>query len=146
MMGEIFLIVTLFKAPFYFSSIDNTAIFLIAVLAALLIYFWINFLLGLLGFWFADVWAPRFVFMVMRYFMAGGFFPLDILPAPAFKMLKLTPFPYMQYFPIQIYLGRLGPKEIVNFFLITALWIVILFLITKKVWQLGLKTYTAEGH
>jgi len=121
---------------------------LLAVLAAvlaLILYFFISFLLGLIGFWSPEVWAPRFIFFIVITFFAGGLFPLDILPKAIFNIFQFLPFSYLLYFPLKIYLGQLAYTEIFRGLAVSFVWIILMFLIVKSIWNFGLKLYTAQG-
>lgn len=143
---EITLIFLILKPPFFIQeNIIYLVIFLLSIIFALFLFFWINILLGLIGFWSQEVWAPRFIFYTLITFFAGVWFPLDILPKPLFSLIKLLPFTYVLYFPSKIYLGQLSFYEIINGFIIIGIWAILLTLITKYVWQKGLRSYGAYG-
>lgn len=125
--------------PLYLLLAIITAVF------ALILYFFINFLLGLIGFWSPEVWAPRFIFFIVITFFAGGLFPLDILPKSIFEIFQFLPFTYLLYFPLKIYLGQLAFTEIFRGITVSFVWIILMFLIVKSVWNIGLKLYTAQG-
>lgn len=120
-------------------------LFLISTILALVLYFLINFLIGLIGFWSPEIWAPRFIFMIVIAFFAGGLFPLDILPESIFKIFQYLPFTYLLYFPLKVYLGQLALPEVIQGLITSFLWIVLMYLILKFVWNIGLKLYTAQG-
>lgn len=119
--------------------------FLAATILAVILYFLLNFLLGLVGFWSPEVWAPRFIFIILITFFAGGLFPLDILPKSIYTFFQFLPFTYLLYFPLKIYLGQLALDEILRGLVISSVWLVLMFLIVKFVWHQGLKIYTAQG-
>lgn len=117
----------------------------VAIVLALIMYFFFNFLLGLIGFWSPEVWAPRFIFTILLNFFAGGLFPLDILPKFIFSIFQLLPFTYLLYFPIKIYLGQLTIVEIFTGIIISLVWTLILYIIVQYIWRKGLKIYAAQG-
>jgi len=123
--------------------------FFFSLILATILYFFINLFLGLIAFWtpesWSGVWGPRFVFTIILEFFAGTIFPLDILPKPIFVILQFTPFPYLIYFPLKIYLGEAGFWQIFAGFTICLLWLGIWYLIVEKTWRAGLKVYAAEG-
>jgi len=121
------------------------SLFIIATLLALLLYFFFNFLLGMVGFWSPEVWAPRFIFFTVITFFAGGLFPLDILPQKIFTIFQFLPFSYLLYFPLKIYLGQLSLNQIFQGMAITMIWVLLMYLVVKFVWQKGLVVYTAQG-
>lgn len=117
----------------------------IAAILAVILYFFFNFLLGLIGFWSPEVWAPRFIFFILLGFFAGGLFPLDILPKPIFTIFQILPFPYLLYFPLKIYLGQLKMGEIYTGLGISLIWVILMYGALRFVWARGLKIYTAYG-
>ncbi|MEK7182678.1 MAG: ABC-2 family transporter protein [Patescibacteria group bacterium] len=118
---------------------------LAASLIALILYFYFSFLLSMAAFWVAEAWGIRFLATMTLEFLAGGFFPLDILSAPVFRALQLTPFPYMLFFPAKIYLGQLGVGEVLTGFGVLISWTVFFVWAVQAVWMRGLRTYGAEG-
>jgi len=143
---ELSLIFIILKPPFFFqTNMFYILFFILSIISALFIYFFINFLLGLIGFWSPEVWAPRFIFITLLGFFAGSFFPLDILPKAIFEIVKFLPFTYLLYFPLKIYLGQLSLAEIASGLTISVFWIFAVYFIVRAIWQKGLKSYSAYG-
>ena len=117
----------------------------LALAGGVIVYFCMSCLLGFLGFWTVETWGTRFIFIILLDFLAGNFIPIDILPPLVAKTLLLTPFPYMFYFPIKIYIGQLSIGEILYGLIVLLIWIAILMKSVSKVWQSGLRLYSAEG-
>ena len=143
---ELILLVLLLK-PNLFLQTNYLSILgtIFAIGLGVINYFLIGFLIGAIGFWSSETWGPRFIFGQILGFLSGGLFPLDILPKPLFTFVQLLPFPYLQYFPLKIYLGQItGLQTIVGFF-ISALWTVFLSLLLRAVWSKGVKQYGAYG-
>ncbi|KKS30910.1 MAG: hypothetical protein UU93_C0027G0001, partial [Candidatus Amesbacteria bacterium GW2011_GWA2_42_12] len=44
----------------------------LAVFGGLVMYYFINMIFGFLAFWSPDVWAPRFLFFVIMFFVSGS--------------------------------------------------------------------------
>lgn len=118
---------------------------IIAILEGIFLYFFISTLLGLLGFWSTEVWAPRYIFSILVSFFAGGLFPLDILPKNIQVSFQLLPFANLLYFPLKIYLGQLNYNQLLFGFCVGTFWIIGLWLLVKLVWYKGLMVYSAEG-
>lgn len=145
-IGEITLLFLILKPPLYFQT--NTEYLLLSFLSAflsLVMYFWINLLLGFIGFWSPEVWAPRFIFITLLTFLSGGLFPLDMLPEGIFYFLSFMPFTYLLYFPLKIYLGQLVFADIFRGLIISAVWIAVFYFVVNFVWKKGLRVYTAYG-
>lgn len=134
------------QPPFIFQTSGLIVLFsLFAFIGAVVVYFCISCLLGFVGFWTADTWGTRFIFIILLDFLAGNFLPIDILPPVVSRILLLTPFPYMFYFPVKIYLGQLAIGEILQGMTVLILWSFFLVYAVKFVWRAGLKVYSAEG-
>jgi ABC-2 type transport system permease protein len=134
------------SAPFYLPTSPSAWIgFLLSTLGGMVIYFEMSYALGVVGFWTAESWGPRFCFEVILEFCAGAFFPIDVLPAFAQKILSWLPFPYLVYYPLSIYLERTTGQEILICLMKQAMWITFLGLFVRSFWQAGLRRYAAEG-
>ena len=120
-------------------------LFIVATLIAVLIYFYIGILVSTAGFWTSQIWGLQFFIVLILEFSAGAYFPLDVLPANLQSIIKLTPFPYLLYYPISIFLGKLSTLESLRVILIATLWLFAIFSITKFIWNKGLKAYEAWG-
>ena len=142
---EFLLLIIILRPPVIFlRDPGGLLVFFLFVILAAILYFEINVILSFIGFWSHDTWAPRFLFFILITFMAGNYFPLDILPAQIYNMLKFLPFTYLLYYPLKIYLGDIKSEAIFGF-IIVILWILILNAIVRLLWKKGLKVYTAEG-
>lgn len=143
---EISIFVTLVSAPLYISKDAlSWLLFFLSTLAGMVIYFQMSYMLGVVGFWSSATWGPRFCFEVILEFCAGAYFPIDVLPLWAQKILSYLPFPYLVFTPISIYLGRLSSSEIMSAFLHQFVWIGVLAVATRLLWRAGLSHYSAEG-
>lgn len=143
---ELTILFFLLRPPLFVQANLIFFIFMIfSMFLALILYFLFNILLGLLGFWSPETWAPRFIFMIVIGFFAGGLFPLDILPKTLFSVFQLLPFAYLLYFPLKIYLGQLSFGEIFFGLAISLLWIMLIYQLVNFIWRRGLRLYTAQG-
>lgn len=120
-------------------------LFAFSILLSLILYFLFNLILGMIGFWSAEVWAPRFLFMVLIGFFSGGYFPLDILPPGLQTIFKTMPFQYLLYFPLKIYLKQIAVIDVIYGFGIEFIWLFVLSSCVRFIWTRGLREYTAQG-
>lgn len=145
-IGELAVLYLMLKPPIFIQTdINYLLLTLLSVSAALLLHYFISFLLGTIGFISPEVWGPRFIFIIIVGFFAGSLFPLDILPNSIFGVLKFLPFTYLLYFPLKIYLGQLSISESLLGIAITALWIFAFAAVVNFVWKKGLKVYSSWG-
>lgn len=121
-------------------------IFLVSLAIAVVLFFLLMFVSNLLPLWLPEQpWSMTFLLFIFADFFGGGILPLDILPSYIVKILYLTPFPYLLFIPVEIYLGKLDLAASLNSVLIGSLWVVLLTFATRSIWNLGLKSYRAEG-
>lgn len=143
---ELVLLFFLLKPDFFMqTNLFYLLSFVFFILSAVGIYFFINVLCGSVGFWTQDTWAPRFLLYIVLGFLSGGMFPLDILPNNLYAVFSLSPFAYLLYFPIKIYLGQISIAETLFRLFISVWWNIVLFIVIQHVWSKGLRLYTAQG-
>ena len=91
-------------------------------------------------------WAGQFLLIIVfSEFFSGATFPLDILPLALQKVLYLLPFPYLIFFPIQVYLGKINGETLMGGLLVALFWVIILNFAMRWIWNKGLKVYQAFG-
>lgn len=147
-LGEFTLLYFILKPPFYFQvNFFQILLFLLSIGLAILTYFLLLFIVNAIPFWAPELgWGGHFIFtVIMVEFLSGVLFPLDILPMGIQNVLSFTPFPYLIFFPLQIYLGKITGLLAVKGILISFAWIFILWFLMKWIWQKGFKAYQAYG-
>lgn len=142
-------IIVIFLKPSLVIQLNPTYLFgfAAAILVGLTLYFVVNFSLSLSAFWLHgdDWWAPRFIFGIVLDFLSGGLFPIDILPGLVRQVVMLTPFPYLLFFPMKVYLGQLDAVAIIRGVSVSLVWLVGLYIFQRWLWRRGLRAYAASG-
>lgn len=120
---------------------------IITAFLAMIMYFYFSFIISLSTFWIPEGngWPQRFLIFVMLEFLAGGLFPLDILPKTIYTIIHFLPSTYFLNVPLQIYLGRTSGTAIVWGIVSMIIWVVILERLAHLLFQKGLKIYGAYG-
>jgi ABC-2 type transport system permease protein len=121
------------------------AAFAMSIVLASLLTFLISYSMALLAFWVTEVSTFIFIEYAFEYIASGHLFPLDILPPALKAVLEMTPFPYMLYFPVGVYLGRVEGAELWRGLLIQAAWVLLFYLVARWVWSRGVRRYSAVG-
>jgi ABC-2 type transport system permease protein len=121
------------------------AAFVLSVLMAGLLQFLIACTMALLAFWVLDVSTFIFIQFAFEYIASGHLFPIDILPRWAAQLLMLTPYPYLLYFPVGVYLGRIEGPDLWRGLTIQTAWVIGGFFLLRWVWSRGIKRYSAVG-
>jgi len=145
---EVAVLFVLLRPQFFIQTDPVFALgFLISLVLALLIFFTVLFITSFVVFWLPEMgWPFQFlVVAVFTEFLSGALFPLDILPAALQRILFLTPFPYLIFFPLQVYLEQVSPERVIQGIGISAFWLAVLWFLMNFVWRRGLAIYRAEG-
>ena len=142
MYFAIFLLVFLFSWRYLilpeFGSLILSFVFLIL---ALIIKFFIEFLIGCLAFWVIQIQNAVMATGEVSSFLSGNFIPLYFLPL----YFQFLPFSYLLHHPMQIYLGKYSPMEILYVFLGGLAWCVFIYFLAKLVFKMGLKKNESVG-
>jgi ABC-2 type transport system permease protein len=137
----------IFKPQLVFPPTILAGIISIGVLIiAALIYYLITKLAIFTAFWAPEnTWGMMFLILVLLEILSGAIFPLDVVPKVIFYILQFTPFPYLVYFPVAIWTGRVEIFMALRILVQSLVWMSISYFCVKKVWQKGLKEYSAVG-
>ena len=143
---ELAIFIALVSAPLLApGTLGAWAGFAAASLGGMILYFQMSYILGVLGFWTAQSWGPRFCFEIVLEFCAGAYFPIDLLPVAVQRVLNLLPFPFLIFYPVSIYLERTTGAAIAGVLATQAVWMIVLGFVARFLWRRGLRKYAAEG-
>jgi ABC-2 type transport system permease protein len=125
------------------------AVTLLAFFASLVMSFLLGFFLeaalGMIGFWFLEVSSLLFVYMLFSFFFSGHMFPLDMLPGMMRTLVKLTPFPYLAYFPAAVFLGKIQGAALAKGLSVQLFWVLLFFAVSRLAFFYGTKRYSGYG-
>jgi len=147
-IGESVLLFLILKPPFFIqTNFLSLLMFFVSIVLASFIFFVLLFITSSIPFWVPEAaWGVHFLITVVAVeFLSGALFPLDVLPLALQNILNFTPFPYMIFFPLQIYLGKLTGFIAFKGIFVSGIWAVILWGVMNSVWRKGLKVYQAHG-
>lgn len=143
---EVGALIYVLDAPVYIPRHAVTwALFLLALAISSLLFFLLEFLVSALAFWTSESAGPLFCFEIFVQFASGSFFPIDVLPGGLQALLRATPFPYIVFFPLNIYLERATAAEALRLLALQGAWLALAWALTRIVWNRGLREYAAEG-
>jgi len=145
---EAVLLFFLLKPPFYLQTNPGVLFaFVISISLAMLIYFIVLFISSAVPLWVPEAgWGSQFLInSIFVEFLSGAIFPLDVLPKSFQAILNLTPFPYMIFFPLEVYLGKLEAAVVLRGIFISTIWLIVLWLGMNALWRKGLKAYQSQG-
>jgi ABC-2 type transport system permease protein len=142
-------ILYIFLRPTFFIQTNPLQIFLFlaSIVLAVVMFFGLMVLVNFVSFWFPEGgWASQFLIIVIfTEFLSGAVFPIDILPEAIQNILYALPFPYLMFFPLQVYLGKLSMNVTLQGLLISGIWMIVMIFAVSQVWARGIKRYSAVG-
>ncbi len=121
------------------------AAYVVALLLGFVIGFFFEATLGMIGFWFLEVTSFLYVIGTLTFFFSGQMFPLDLLGPFWANLLKALPFQYLAYFQATVFLGKVQGADLVHGLLLELCWAVGLVVLSRLVYRIGLKRYSAYG-
>lgn len=144
---EVIFIIKLLPIPLYLQkNIFLLVLFLLHVFISLALSFFLSIVINALAFWTEEVWSTRWLLgVILQNFLAGVIFPIDVLPNWLTKIILLTPFPYLIFSPLKIWLGQMTTPAVFKSISISLFWLVTLFFLMKFMWRKGIRRYGAYG-
>jgi ABC-2 type transport system permease protein len=119
--------------------------FLLSLVLSFLLGFFLEATLGMVGFWILEVSSLLFVYQLFSFFFSGQMFPIDILPGMARQIVDLLPIPYMAYFPVAVFLGKIAGRDLVVGLVVQVGWVVFFMIASRMILKLGFKRYSGYG-
>lgn len=125
-------------------SIEQTPVAVVFCMLVSLLWFGISFILGLVAFWLDETWILRVIFVIIAQFLSGAIVPLEIYPAWFLSILDYTPFPYMTYVPVKLFMG-VYEGDIATAFAIISFWLIVIVALATLTWKRGIRMYSGTG-
>ena len=119
--------------------------FLISLVLAVVLNFYIFYCIGLLGYWLTDVDKLFGTISIVLTVFSGGVFPLDIFGGVVEILVNLAPFGYTTQFPVNIINGRFGWERMGMGFAFQTGWILVFVCLGEAMWRRGVRRYAAVG-
>jgi ABC-2 type transport system permease protein len=122
------------------------------LIAMIPISFVLNFifgaLVGSLAFWIKDrrdYEGYRSSYEAIIFVITGSTIPLYKFPIEIYRVLEILPTAWIIHHPMQIYLGKYDSNQIILVFLGGLAWCVVLYILAKIMFKLGLKRNESVG-
>lgn len=120
-----------------------------AFVLSLSVAFGFNFLLfwcvGMAGFWMTET---TFLFEAVRIViitLSGGIFPLSVFGPGGEALLRTLPFRFTIQVPVDLLTGRLAASALGPDLVGALAWLVVLAVLGRVLWGLGLRRFSAVG-
>lgn len=119
--------------------------FVLSLVLALVLNFFIFYCVALLSFWLTDVNLMFGTVSVVLVVVSGGVFPMDIFGKRIAVLFQILPFGYTTQFSTNIINGKLEWMQVGSGFLCQLFWIAFFVFLSEWMWRNGLKRFTAVG-
>lgn len=126
-------------------TITSVLFGLVAVFLATILFFLLLFCVEAVAFWVEHVWALSVILTFTTMLLSGKWIPLDLFPEWLQNLLAYSPFPYLVYFPLTVFLGKTEGSELVHGIVLLVCWILVVFGLSRYMYSRGLRSYTGVG-
>ena len=126
-------------------SVVFIVLFPLSFIIGYFIDFCFSYILSGVAFWSEDYRPILLISTVLLKFLTGIAIPFSYLPSPIGNLLIFNPYSYINYHPMQIYLGKYSPLETFFVFLGGIAWCLAFYFLAKWVFKMGLKRNESVG-
>jgi ABC-2 type transport system permease protein len=120
-------------------------LFLLSVALAFIIYFSLNFLVGMVSFYSTEARHIAWVYYTVVAFLSGQYVPVWVFSLPVARVVALLPFQGIIGGPVSIYIGRLSPGETATTLALQVFWAAVLLALGQLVWRHAYTRLTVQG-
>ncbi len=123
----------------------NVLLFIPFFIVAYIVAFLLVFTFSLGTFWISRQWWLRNLLSLLMMLAGGGLIPLSFFPVQLQVLLSLLPFQYCYYIPAIILQGYYSLEHLLPIGVLSVIWLVIRWALTRLVWNLGRRKYEGPG-
>lgn len=123
---------------------DQLGFFLISLVLALFINYFISFIFGTILFFTINSFGIWQLKDAIELIFSGSLIPLAFFPTWLYKIAMLLPFAQSRYLPVLILTGK-TTSGVLTAIATQLVWVVILFIISQLLWKSAVKRMTIQG-
>jgi ABC-2 type transport system permease protein len=120
-------------------------LYLVSFALAFVVNMLIGIHIGLLAFWMQNVNGIRAIYGVTRAFLSGAMVPLWLMPDGVALVFRLLPFQALAFLPASIYTGQVSGWDVLAPLAVQLVWVGILTLSVRAIWQRARARLTIHG-
>ena len=123
-------------------------LYAVSLVLAFVIGFFFEACIGMIGFWLLEVTSFLYIIGTLNFFVSGHMFPLDLIRQQyplLLDFLDFLPFRYLAYFPAMVFLQKVEGPALWFGLGMELFWAVFFVLMSRWLYQLGLRRYSAYG-
>jgi ABC-2 type transport system permease protein len=120
--------------------------FPVGLFMAFLISFNLDYAVGLTSFYTESLWGISMTKEIVTSLLSGSLVPLQFFPQAAQRVLRLLPFQAIYHIPLtMVTTPNLGLPEYARMLSTQALWVVVLFALSRSFYRQAIKVLTVSG-
>lgn len=119
--------------------------FAVVTLNGLMLYFMISYVVGLLAFWYLEVWHFERLLNDLISVFSGALIPLWFFPPFLLSLSEWLPFRLIYYAPLSLYLEKVPLSAVGGIIFQQCLWLGALLLMEQILWRRGIKKLVVQG-
>jgi ABC-2 type transport system permease protein len=120
--------------------------FPLAMLQAFLVNFNLDYMVGLTAFYTESLWGISMTKEIIVSALSGALVPLQFFPPAALKVLQLLPFQAVYHIPLTLLTsGDLDARMCVQMLGVQAIWVVVLFGLSRLFYSRAVRVLTVAG-
>lgn len=127
------------------SSPIRWLLFIVSIIAAAVMVFALDVIVGSLAFWLDDIGGIDYARGLLAMLLRGQLIPLALMPTWAQGFIDLQPFRFTLSFPLEIVVGDLAAADIALGMILQLAYPVLTVLVARWLWRRGLRSYSAVG-
>lgn len=141
----VFIVCAIFWGVTLPASFLNFALFLLVILLGIPITFFLQMIAGTVGFYSGSIWGMQILRKSVISIFAGIIAPINMFPQWFQNISDFLPFKELIFTPINIWLGEFDMSTIYFVIVKQLIWIVILYIISKRFFEHAVKKITING-
>ena len=126
-------------------SPGNAVAFVVSLTLAVGVAFGWRYLLQLTAFWLLDVRGPNQLGLLLAHFLCGAYVPIVFFPIWLETLARFLPFAWMLQVPIEVWLGQHQGIELLQVYVVQALWLLALVAIGRLVLRRAVRRVVVQG-
>lgn len=126
-------------------SLFNIVFYIISMILGMLINLYYSYAFGLISFKITNMWGLSQIMAAISQLLSGALIPIVFFPKAIQGIFNFLPFSSMIYTPTMIYLGKLTGVELIKAIGLQVIWLGIMIVIARVMWNTLIKKITILG-
>ena len=127
-------------------SFTSFLVFLVSCMLGMGILWQISSIVQMLSFWTTHIWSISTIKRVIIDIFSGTLVPIWFMSDVLVNFIQYTPFYYIYFVSLQIYLGNYTSyNTVIKSLVLQFVWLLLLMLLSKIMWNFGKKKIIING-